>query len=99
MYKSGTAMPPTAFTVGLEVQGTLLEAAVDTGAEVSVLCTQVYDQLKVKPSIKRHVKMLQAGDNTSLRGFVWAHLMLGSDGAHTGWICIWPPSRTPCCWG
>ena len=29
--------------------GSLLEAVVDTGAEVSVLCTQLYDQLKVKP--------------------------------------------------
>ena len=51
MYYSGTAVPPTAFTVGLEVQETLLEAVVDTGAEISVFCEQVYDQLKVKPPI------------------------------------------------
>ena len=38
----GQLYPPTDFTVGLEVQGTLLDAVVDTGAEVSVLCTQVY---------------------------------------------------------
>ena len=38
----GQLCPPTAFTVGLEVQGTLLEEAlVDTGAKVIVLCTQV----------------------------------------------------------
>ena len=66
----GQLYPPTDFTVGLEVQGTLLDAVVDTGAEVIVLCTQVYDQLKVKPTIKRHVKMMQAGDDARLRGFV-----------------------------
>ena len=93
----GQLCPPTAFTVGLEVQGTLLEAVVDTGAEVSVLCEQVYDQLKVKPPIKKHVKMMQAGDNANLRGFVSGPFDVGS--AHTGWICMWPPSRTPCCWG
>ena len=38
-------MPPTAFTVQLEVQGTPLEAVVDTGAEVTVPGTEVYDQL------------------------------------------------------
>ena len=70
MHYSGTAVPSTAFTVGLEVQGTLLEAVVDTGAEVIVLCTQVYDQLKMKPTIKRHVKMMLAGDDARLRGFV-----------------------------
>ena len=53
----------TDFTVGLEVQGSLLKAVVDTGAAVSVLCTQMYDQLKVKLPIKRPVKMMQARDN------------------------------------
>ena len=52
------------------MQGTLLEAVVDTGAEVSVLCKQVYDQLKLKPPINRHVKMMQAMDDACLRGFV-----------------------------
>ena len=66
----GQLCPPTAFTVRLEVQWTLLEALVDTGTEVSVLCEQVYDLLKLKPPLKRHVKMMQAGDNASLRGFV-----------------------------
>ena len=70
MYYSGTAVPPTGFTVGLGVQGALLEAVVDTGAEVSVFCEQVYDQPKVKAPIKRHVKMMQAGDDACLRGLV-----------------------------
>ena len=42
----------------------------DTGVEVSVLCTQVYDQLKVKPPIKRHVKMIQARENPRFVGYV-----------------------------
>nr|XP_022308860.1 uncharacterized protein LOC111114716 [Crassostrea virginica] len=78
----GQLCPPTAFTVRLEVQGTLLEAVVDTGAEVSVLCEQVYDQLKVKPPIKKHVIMMQAGDNASLRGFVAGPFDVGV-GRHT----------------
>ena len=40
------------------------------GSVVNVLCMQVYDQLNVKPPIKRHVKMMQAGDNAHLWGFV-----------------------------
>ena len=31
---------------------------------------EVYDQLKVKPPIKRHVKMILAGNKARLRGFV-----------------------------
>ena len=48
----------------------LLKAVEDMGVEVSVLCTQVYDQLKVKPPIKRHVKMIKVGKKARLRGFV-----------------------------
>lgn len=40
-----------------------------TKAEFSVLCTQVYEQLKMNPPIKRHVKMMQDGDIARLREF------------------------------
>ena len=39
----GQLCSPTAFTVRIEVQGTPLEAVVDTGAEVTVLGMEVYD--------------------------------------------------------
>ena len=45
----GQLCSPTAFTVQIEVQGTPLEAVVDTGAKVTVLGTEVYDRLKEKP--------------------------------------------------
>ena len=45
----GQLCPPTAFTVRIEVQGTPLEAVVDTGAEVSVLGKEVYNRLQEKP--------------------------------------------------
>ena len=41
--------PPTAFRVHIEVQGTPLEAVVDTGAKVTVPGTEVYDRLQEKP--------------------------------------------------
>ena len=40
-----------------------------TKAEFSVLCTQVYEQFKMNPLIKRHVKMMQDGDIARLREF------------------------------
>lgn len=40
-----------------------------TKAEFSVLCTQVYEQFKMNPPIKRHVKMMQDGDIARLREF------------------------------
>ena len=61
--------PPTAFTVRIEVQGTHLKAVVDTGAEVTVLGAEVYNRLQVKPPVRRHVTMLQAGDGARLKGF------------------------------
>ena len=66
----GQLCPPTAFTVRIEVQGTPLEAVVDTGAEVTVLGAEVYNRLQVKPPVRRHVTMLQAGDGARLKGFI-----------------------------
>ena len=62
--------PPTALTVQIQVQGTPLEAVVDMGAEVTVPCTEVYNRLQEKPSVRRRVTMLQAGDGASLKGFI-----------------------------
>ena len=55
MHHGRTVVPPTAFTVRNEVQGTPFEAVVDTGAEVRVLDTEVYNQLQVKPPVQRQV--------------------------------------------
>ena len=52
--------------VQIEVQGTPLEAVVDTGAEVTVLGMEVYDRLQEKPPVRRRVTMLQAGDGARL---------------------------------
>ena len=85
----GQLCPSAAFTVGLEVQGPLSKAVVDTGAGVSLLCTQVYDQLKVKPPIKRHVKMMQVGDNL--------HMIIARVARCIHKINLYvTPSRTPC---
>ena len=62
--------PPRAFTVQIEIKGTPLEAVVDTGAEVTVLGTEVYDRLQEKPPVRRRVTMLQAGDSARLKGFI-----------------------------
>ena len=43
----GHVDPSTAFTIRIEVQGTPLEALVDTGAEVTVLGTEVYNRLQI----------------------------------------------------
>ena len=45
----GQLCSPTAFTVQIEMQGTPLEAVVDTGAEVTVPSTEVHDRLEEKP--------------------------------------------------
>ena len=44
----GHVDPSTAFTIRIEVQGTPLEALVDTGAEVTILGTEVYNRLQIK---------------------------------------------------
>ena len=43
----GHVDPSTAFKIRIEVQGTPLEALVDTGAEVTVLGTEVYNRLQI----------------------------------------------------
>ena len=68
--KVGQLCPSTAFTVRIEVQGTPLEAVVDTGAEVTLLGAEVYNQIQLKPPVRRHVTMLQAGDGARLKGFI-----------------------------
>ena len=62
--------PITAFTVQIEVQGTPLEAVVDTGAEVTLLATEVYIRLQEKPPVSRPVTMMQTGDGGHLKGFI-----------------------------
>ena len=71
----------------------------DTGVEVSVLCTQVYDQLKVKPPIKRHVKMIQAGNKARLRGFVAGPFDVRVGRRSHRMDLYVAHSRTPCFWG
>ena len=70
MHHGRTVVPPTKFTVQIEVQGTPLEKVVDTGAEVTVLGTEVHDRLEEKPPVRRLVTMLQARDGALLKGFI-----------------------------
>ena len=46
------------------------EAVVDTGAEVTLLGAEVYNRIQLKPPVRRHVTMLQAGDGARLKGFI-----------------------------
>lgn len=48
------------------MQGEALEAVVDTGAEVSVLDTRIFDRLVSKPRVKQQVTIVQAGK----KGFI-----------------------------
>ncbi|XP_056003459.1 uncharacterized protein LOC130046578 [Ostrea edulis] len=66
----GQIRPTTGFMVEMVVQGVRLQAVVDTGAEMSVLSTRVYEELDPKPPIKQHVTLVQAGENARMRGFV-----------------------------
>ena len=47
-----------------------METVVDTGAEVTVLDTEVYNWLQEKPPVSRPVTMMQAGDGAHLKGFI-----------------------------
>lgn len=66
----GQVRPQTSYSVPLRIQGSPIEAVVDTGAEVSVLGKMFYDQLEQKPPVKRQVTLLQAGHGARLKGFV-----------------------------
>lgn len=44
---------------------------VDTSSsKISVLSARVYEELNTKPSIKQHVTLVQADENTKMRGFI-----------------------------
>lgn len=62
--------PATGYAVQLWVQGSPVEAVVDTGAEVSVLGTERYNSLERKPPIKKHIILMQPGAGTRLEGFI-----------------------------
>jgi hypothetical protein len=62
--------PSTGYTVKLRVQDLLVEAVVDTGAEVSVLGTEQCDLLENKPPVKRYITLMQAGVDARLKGFI-----------------------------
>ena len=53
MYHSGTAVPPSWFYSWTGDVGETVRGCSGHGSRVSVLCTQVNDQLKVKSPIKR----------------------------------------------
>jgi hypothetical protein len=74
--------PTIGFMVEVTVQRVPVHAVVDTGAEVSVLSKQVYDELDPRPPIKQYVTMSQAGDNARMNGFVVGQekIQLGSAG-------------------
>ena len=42
----------------------------DTGAEVTVLGAEVYNQVQVKPPVRKQVAMLQAWDGSRLKAFI-----------------------------
>ena len=45
----------------------------DTGAEVTMLGTEVYNRLQEKPQVGRSVTMLKTGDGAQLKGFIAGH--------------------------
>ena len=48
-----------------------MKVLVDTGAEVTVLGTEVYNRLQIKKNpVRRPVTMMQAGDGVRLKGFI-----------------------------
>lgn len=66
----GQIRSTTGFMVEMVVQGVRLQAVMNTGTEVSVLSTQVYEELNPKSPIKRHVTLVQAGESVRRRGFI-----------------------------
>ena len=53
MHHGRTIVPLYGVKVRIEVQGTPLEAVVDTGAEVTLLSADVYNQIQLKPPVRR----------------------------------------------
>lgn len=56
--------------VEMVVQEVRLQTVVDTGADVSVLSTQVYEETHPKPPIKQYVTIVQAGENVRESGLI-----------------------------
>jgi hypothetical protein len=56
--------------VEVTVQGVPVHAMVDTGAKVSVLSKQVFDDLVPRPPMKQYITKTQAGDNDRVNGFI-----------------------------
>ncbi|XP_013385279.1 uncharacterized protein LOC106155146 isoform X2 [Lingula anatina] len=74
--------------VKLKLGGLPIHARVDTGSEVTILSTKVYEKLKRKPSILGDVAMSLASDNAVLKGYFIDSLKmkLGSSTFQTQYI-------------
>jgi len=56
--------------LGLQVQGKLTIAIVDTAAEVTIVSNKVFRSWDLKPEITRNIQMHAAGRGMSMKAFV-----------------------------
>ncbi|KAH3772399.1 hypothetical protein DPMN_173737 [Dreissena polymorpha] len=70
-----------------------VRARVDSGADISILSSEVYDLLKRKPGKVKEINMQLAEKNSILKGFVTQpiHVQLGDQSSREG-ICVAPIS-------
>ncbi|KAH3780071.1 hypothetical protein DPMN_157881 [Dreissena polymorpha] len=70
-----------------------VRARVDSGADISILSSAVYDQLERKPGKVREINMQLADKNSVLKGFVTQllHVQLGKQSSRKG-VCVAPIS-------
>ncbi|KAH3848627.1 hypothetical protein DPMN_091007 [Dreissena polymorpha] len=70
-----------------------VRARVDSGADISILSSAVYDQLERKPGKVREINMQLADKNSVLKGFVTQplHVQLGKQSSREG-VCVAPIS-------
>jgi len=58
------------YKLQLEVAGRPVEAIVDTAAEVTIISEEVFRSLPKRPDVVRKVKLLTAGKQQSIQGFI-----------------------------
>jgi hypothetical protein len=58
------------FSMDIQVGDQIVEAIVDTAAQVTIISDRLYSRLKKKPNKLRDVTLLTAGRQLSMRGFV-----------------------------
>lgn len=77
----------------------IVKARMDSGAEITIISTAVYDKLKKKPKMVKDAVMYMADQDSALQSVITepVHLKLGKNAFSNG--CMWRQSTTSCCWG